>query len=153
MSAALPPYAYVPGQTPRHPEDRFAEITDTVSPGMDTDQLTRTRAWLAGQSYYRAGYYWEAHEVLEPVWMQTAPGTAQRHVVQALIQLANARLKARMGKPRAVLRLCDIATEHLDQVTVAPGQTVMGLDLAYLRSEIEDIRRAIAEARSGDAPA
>ena len=27
MSAALPPYAYVPGQTPRHPEDRFAEIT------------------------------------------------------------------------------------------------------------------------------
>ena len=51
--------------------------------------------------------------MLEAVWMQCPVGSSEREMTQALIQLANARLKQRMGKPRAVLRLCEKVTAHL----------------------------------------
>ena len=101
----LPPHAYVPGQTPRHDASLFAALHGSVRPGMDAEALARTEAWRAGLHFLRAGYYWEAHEALEPVWMQTAPNSAARHLVQALIQAANAGLKLRMRRPRATLRL------------------------------------------------
>ena len=133
----LPPHAYVPGQTPRHDASLFAVLHGSVRPGMDAEALARTEAWRAGLHFLRAGYFWEAHEALEPVWMQIAPNSPARHLVQALIQAANAGLKLRMRRPRATLRLCDLAAAHLAGCGAGP---VMGLDPADLEPVIAGFR-------------
>lgn len=112
---ALPPHAYVPGQNARHPEGWFDEIKASVLPQTQSADLHYTAAWKAGLVYFESGYFWECHEVLEPIWMQTPDGSAERDMVQAVIQLANARLKLRMSLPRAARRLCDMVTTHLAQ--------------------------------------
>lgn len=58
-----------------------------------------------GLALYHAGFHWEAHEVLEAVWLATARNGRDRAAVRAVIQLANAALKAALGRPRAARRL------------------------------------------------
>lgn len=121
----MPPHAYIPGQTARHPEDWFDQIKETVSADIPPDRLHQTSAWKSGLAYLEAGYFWECHEVLEAVWMQAPVGSSEREMVQAVIQLANARLKLLMGKPRAVARLCEMVRAHLDRCP--PQREVLGL--------------------------
>lgn len=109
----FPPHAYVPGQNARHDAQFFQALHASVTPGMTPDQLMQTRAWAVGQIYLDQGYFWEAHEVLETVWLQTKPNSVERHFVQAMIQLANAALKERMNRPKAVRALCDRVDTHL----------------------------------------
>jgi uncharacterized protein len=127
-----PPYAYIPGQTPRHDTQLFAGLSVPES----SSDLTATLAWRAGLHYLENGFFWEAHEALEPVWMATRPNSTERHMVQALIQFANASLKAAMQRPKAVIRLCDIAREHLSFCSgIVLGQDVKAWnqELAHLR--------------------
>ena len=113
MSApALPPYAYIPGKTPRHAEGFFDAIRNTAQPGMGPRALLGSAAFETGLAYLHAGFNWEAHEVFEPVWMALPAGSAGRDFVQGLIQLANARLKLEMGRPRAAARLCAMTRGH-----------------------------------------
>ncbi|SFE77842.1 hypothetical protein SAMN04488523_110109 [Sulfitobacter brevis] len=109
----MPPHAYVPGVNARHPEGWFDSIKASVTPEMPVSALATTQAWRAGWLYFDAGFYWECHEVLEAVWMQTPDASAERDMVQAVIQLANARLKIRMQRPRAAWRLCAMVEAHL----------------------------------------
>ncbi len=140
MPAPLPPHAYVPGRTERHPEGYFDAVRDTVQPGMGPADLTRSAAFQTGLHYLEEGYYWEAHEVFEPVWMALPADSAERRVVQALIQLANAHLKQGMGRPKAALRLCAIVHE-----LVAPcaGARLMGIDVAELFRQVTLLERAL----------
>ena len=113
MTPPLPPFAYVPGMTPRPDEAFFDDLHGSVPDTADPETLLTSPSWRAGLFYLDHGYFWEAHEALEPVWMRLAEGSEARELVQGAIQLANAALKARMGRRNAVLRLCDIAEGHL----------------------------------------
>ncbi|WP_223426789.1 DUF309 domain-containing protein [Tateyamaria pelophila] len=93
-------------------------------------------AWRAGTIYRAEGYYWECHEVLEALWM-TAPDGPLRRYVQAVIQMANAQLKEKMGRPKAAVRLCDIVCRHLD--ACAGVETILGQPVAALRAEAQDL--------------
>ncbi len=63
--------------------------------------------------------------------MQTPQGAPEREMVQALIQLANARLKLRMQRPRAVLRLVNMVLAHLDR---CPGDApILGIAPSQVR--------------------
>lgn len=130
----LPPFAYVPGQTGRHPEGAFDAIRNTALAGMSADDLATSEAFVEGLRYLREGFFWEAHEVLEPVWMALPPNAIARAVLQGLIQLANARLKVAMGKPNAARRLYQMAQKHLSE---ANGGKVMGLETAVVIAEID----------------
>ena len=128
----LPPAPYVPGRTPRHPEDWFDQLK------ADAARLERSTAFRAGLVYFDAGYFWECHEVLEAVWMAAPDPSAERDFVQAIIQLANARLKARMERPRAVLRLCDI----VDGLLSGLPDRIMGQDVPDWRAATARTRAA-----------
>lgn len=112
---AYPPFAYVPGQTARHDEAAFDELRATARSDMDPVDLAGCTAMQAGMTYLDGGFFWEAHEVLEPVWMACPPNSKERSVVQAAIQLANARLKRVMGKLHAEKRLVEMARVHLGE--------------------------------------
>ena len=139
-----PPHAYIPGRTARHPEDLFDPLKVTARRGMTSGELAESRAWAEGLRFYREGYYWEAHELLEAVWMATGPNSAERRMVQAVIQLANARLKAAMGRRNAAERLAGIAAAHLAEARAARG-AVLGLSPDWVAGEIADVRRGAAE--------
>lgn len=115
-AAYFPPHTYIPGKTPRHPEGWFDAIRDTATPGLSEAELAKSQAFQAGLDYLAQGFNWEAHEVLEPVWMTCAEGSDTRQFVQGLIQLANARLKLRMDRPKAARRLYDIAARHFESI-------------------------------------
>lgn len=135
---ARPPHVYVPGQTPRHPEGWFDDIKSTVDPATPLTALHQTTAFQTGLAYLGAGYFWECHEVLEAVWMRTPDPSVERDVVQALIQLANARLKLLMGRPQAAYRLCDRVQAHL--VRCSGDVPVLGVRIDFLQRELEDTR-------------
>lgn len=145
----LPPYAYLPGQSPRHAPDAFAALHDSVAPGADAESLAQCAAWHAGWLYLQRGFFWEAHEVLEPVWMACAEGTRERQMVQAVIQMANAALKLRMNKRRSALRLCMHVDAHLR--ACAPEDVVLGRALADVSQVLAEIRsRAATTGPQGD---
>lgn len=131
-----PPHAYVPGQNARHPEDLFDLLKASVSANIPTQALHETEAFRAGLRFFHAGFFWECHEVLEAVWMQTPQGSPEREMTQAVIQLANARLKVRMGKPRAVRRLLEMVGAHLDRC--ASRQVVLGLRVTEIEAWISE---------------
>lgn len=130
----LPPYAHVPGRNARHDENLFAAFHDSVQPVMGPDELARTLAWRAGWEFIQHGFNWEAHEVLEPVWMALPEGSDERHFTQALIQLANAALKRMMGRENAVRRLCSIVEEHL--AACGDQRCIMGLEVGAVRDRL-----------------
>lgn len=134
----LPPHAYVPGLTLRHRDDLFDPIKASVTGDVPVALLHTTAAWRAGRAYFDAGYFWECHEVLEAVWLQTSQGSPEREITQAMIQLANARLKIKMNRPRAATRLCAMVEDHL--LRCAPRKTILGL-------RVQDVQHWVAETR------
>ncbi|WP_341861297.1 DUF309 domain-containing protein [Gymnodinialimonas sp. 57CJ19] len=134
--ALTPTHAYVPGKTPRHPEGCFDPIRDTARPGMTEQELAESAAFQTGVAYLEHGYFWEAHELLEPVWMVLPEGSDARLMVQALIQLANAHLKQKMDRPKAALRLCDIVHALLGQTD---GGAIMTFDVAALLARVDSL--------------
>lgn len=129
--APLPPHAYIPGQTPRHPEDWF-----------DALKLDRQTALDAGVTYFEAGFFWECHEVLEAVWLGTPDPSSERDMVQAVIQLANARLKQAMNRPKATARLCDMVDDLLCRIPTE--ERPLGLDPVDWRERLQEVRSQIA---------
>lgn len=129
-----PEYAYVPGRTPRHPEGLFDPLRESVGSEVAPDRLMETPAWIAGLSFLEEGFFWEAHEVLEPIWMALSPEAEERELVQALIQLANACLKREMGRPQAVLRICEKIRAHLCRIQ---RDWVMGQSLHDLQEAVQ----------------
>lgn len=136
----LPPFACVPGLTPRHAPGTFDALHASVRPGMTRSALAKTAAFRAGLRYHYAGYHWEAHEAWEPVWQALPPNSAERQFVQALIQLANAELKLRMKRPGAALRLCAIAARHLAEARRCGARSILGQDPAPVAARIADCR-------------
>ena len=136
--APWPPHPHIPGQTPRHPEGAFEALRATARPGMDEGDLAASPAFRAGLDYLHAGFFWESHEVLEPVWMALPPGHPARHLTQALIQIANARLKDRMGRPQAAARLRGLAFRHLTAARDGRAGPILGLDPDKVQGWISD---------------
>ena len=139
----LPEHAYVPGQTPRHAEGRFAPICATARQHMSSAQLAQSEAFCKGLYFLRCGYFWEAHELFEPVWMALEEGSEERRLLQALIQLANAQLKLRMQRPKAASRLCIMVRGLLEKLT---GARVMGQDISQIMARLRAVEaRACGE--------
>lgn len=142
----MPPHVYIPGFSARHPAHLFDSIKASARGNIPADQLHRTKAFIAGRYYYDTGFFWESHEVLEAVWVQTKDPSPERDMVLALIQLANARLKVLMLQPRAAWRLCDMVETHLSRCPT--HRAVLGLQVSDMLSLVSEARMIAKEAIS-----
>lgn len=116
-----PDHAYIPGQTARHAEGLF----DPLKTGLDktpAKDLHFTTAWQIGRAFFAEGYFWEAHEMWEAVWLAAPPNSAEKLLVQAFIQTANAGLKRKMGQQKAADRLAAQAL-HLHHEAFLSGKS------------------------------
>ncbi|MEE9333351.1 MAG: alpha/beta fold hydrolase [Granulosicoccaceae bacterium] len=132
----LPSHAHIPGHNMRHPENAFDRIRQTAARGQSADQLACSDAYRAGLRFLNAGFYWEAHEALEPVWMVLPEKSMERRFVRGLIQLANGRLKMCMGRPKAALRL---VVQARDLVPTDSTLAVMTLDVQDVHGWIDEL--------------
>ncbi|MCB1421071.1 MAG: DUF309 domain-containing protein [Nitratireductor sp.] len=135
----LPDHAHLPGVNGRS-EDQVLEQAKALAPAQTCSQSWQENAaWLYGVRLIGEGYYWEAHEVLEAVWMNAAPNSREKALVQALIHGANARLKRKLGKSNAALRLVALSTEACERAYQNDGVPVLGLSrtvaLAFCRRD------------------
>lgn len=116
---------HLPGLTPRPRAE--------IAPGLEE-----------GLALYRAGYFWEAHEAWEPLWLAAPPNSRERALLQGLIQLANGWLKLRMDRAPAAERIAAIAAEHLARAGATP---CLGLAPGWAAAELARLRQAILAAR------
>lgn len=123
-----PPQPHLPGVTPRPSEDHFDALKATLERCDTPGALAASACFRAGFEAFDRRYYWEAHELWEPVWMRLPEGSGDKALVQGLIQLANAALKRRMGRAKAAERILLLADAAL-----AAGDSRMGVSSARLR--------------------
>jgi predicted metal-dependent hydrolase len=97
----LPPYTYVPGRFPHPVSDpaghSFGAAAEPV-PTLAPERFAESRAYLRGIDLFNHGYYWEAHEALEQLWHAAGRRGPTAMVLQGLIKLAAAGVKAREGR-------------------------------------------------------
>ncbi|MFM9858795.1 DUF309 domain-containing protein [Pseudoxanthobacter sp. M-2] len=139
----LPPIPYVPGRSARPDEGYFDPVKTGLSPALSCSELAMSPAFKGGLEAFSHGYFWEAHELWEAVWMCLPPASAERHLVQGLIQLANAALKRRMGQERAAGRILERADSALEEAHRRHARP-MGLS-----STDTDALRSVAETSIG----
>ena len=105
MRHALPPHAYIPGQTQRHKETQFDEIISSIPSVIDFETLQTLHAFHTALNFMEHGFHWEAHEILEAIWMKTAQNSIERLFTQCIIHLANANLKHIMKRETATQKI------------------------------------------------
>lgn len=133
MTFKLPCRRHIPGSASapdRAPLDAVKALTPSRVNG---DTWREAPAYAYGLHLYARGFFWEAHEVWEAVWLATAPNSQERHLLAGLIQLANASLKLEMAQPKAALRLLRASQDHL---TECPSSPLLGLDPGALARDV-----------------
>jgi len=151
----LPPYSYVPGHAPHpvsNPAGHSYQLHGT-SPGKvqqgpvaAPDLVSGWREcaeYLFGIDLFNHGFYWEAHETWEQVWIACGRSGREADFLKGLIKLAAAGVKFREGRPIGVQRhasrgfeLFRLVSENLSDGLIAH---LGGLDLSVLRDAAEII--------------
>jgi hypothetical protein len=118
INLTLPRWAYVPGVETEADHDTLAMAKALVPARFNGFVPARHPALRYGLGLNDAGFFWESHEILEAVWAAAPQGGRERILLRACIQIANANLKLRMGKPHAAARLLGEALAELDELRV-----------------------------------
>jgi hypothetical protein len=129
----LPPYSYVPGMHP-HPIREKAGHSFGVEISVsefDADKWRDCPEFLFGIDLFNAGFYWEAHESWEAVWIAAGRKGVVADFLKGLIKLAAAGVKAREGNENGVRRHAARAAQLFGE-TCADREELLGLRLAEL---------------------
>lgn len=151
MSAApLPPYTHVPGRTP-HPESdpaghSYGKSRNVPEP-LDASHWWLSSAYRRGVLLFNHGYYWEAHEAWEGLWLAAGRRGPTANLLQALIHLAAAGVKIREGVPAGVVSHARRAAHHLTRLPASAS--CAGLQ----RRELEGLCRHLQSAAEKQATA
>ncbi len=135
--APLPAAPHIPGSG-THPDHAALAGVKARCPLAVTDANWRDcPPYLHGLDLYASAYYWEAHEMWEPVWLATQPNAREHQLMVGLIQLANAALKLRMQQTNAAGRLARLALLQLGECRRADLRPLMGVDVDALIAGVQ----------------
>ncbi len=151
----LPPYSYVPGHLPHPISDPAGHSYGhhLISPGEGQHEpvapVSLVSGWRASSDYlfsidlFNHGFYWEAHETWEQLWIAFGRSGREADFLKGLIKLAAAGVKVREGRPIGVQRHASRARELFQLVSENPIDGVTGhlggLDLSALCEAAEKI--------------
>lgn len=96
----LPPYAHIPGQTPHpvsDPRGHMYGASHETPPPLDPDNWQASEVYRYGVDLFNHGFYWEAHEAWESLWIAAGRSGPVAIWLKALIKLAAAMVKIRAG--------------------------------------------------------
>ena len=142
----FPPYTYVPGHWPHPSRDpaghSFGREAEAVLP-LDAEAWQHNETWLEGIELFDRGYYWEAHEAWEALWVAAGRTGAVADLLNGLIKLAAAGVKIRQGLGPQAARLGALASERFDRAQLECGtQRLAGLAFADLHALAQELGAA-----------
>ena len=131
----LPPYAYLPGRNPhpiRDPSGHSYGKPPERAESFDGATWRQSKAYLRGIDLFNHGFFWEAHEFWEGPWKASAVGSPTRLLLEGLIRLAAARLKAKVGEPRGATAHAAAAADRFRRLVSEGTASSFGLELSVL---------------------
>ncbi len=123
----LPAWAHRPGRTKGADEGPLEAVKSLVPRVFEGAVPADHPAFLYGLRLHDEGFFWEAHEVWEAVWMAAPHNGRDRLALRALIQIANAGLKRALNQPRAAGRLVADACGYLSELNARGPALTSGL--------------------------
>lgn len=105
----LPPYTYVPGCAPHPISAPDGHLRDFRLP----QEWSRQDHLQWGRRLFEHGYYWEAHEAWEHLWLELGRTSRDALMVKGLIKLAASAVKCREGSAAGAMRHAARAAELL----------------------------------------
>jgi uncharacterized protein len=142
----MPAYSFVPRRFPHPHADpaghRFGhDLPEASVP--DPERWADSLHYLIGLDLFNHGYYWEAHEAWESLWIVCGRRGPLATFFKALIQWAVVGVKAREPCPEGVLTHSKRAKELLEETAATVGvDRWMGFSLSEM---IVNAERIIAE--------
>jgi hypothetical protein len=139
----FPAYAHIPGTTPhpiRDPAGHSYKVRLSEVVTADPADWRSCDLYREGVDLFNAGYYWEAHEAWEAVWVAAGRRGAGADFLKALIKLAAGGVKIREGTPAGARRHLRRALELFETVTQrshTPDQLWFGLSPKSLSQSCE----------------
>jgi len=135
-SLPFPNRKYIPG-IGIHPKkgkngSHIPEIPDDLEKYSD-DSWQRSIKYLYAVDLFNSGYWWEAHEVLEDLWIQAGKTTSLAKFIQGLIQISAALLKDFQSKSQAAEKL---AAKGLSKLSLQQG-IFLGIDVKQFTTDVE----------------
>ena len=106
-SRPLPTYSYVPRHAPHpvsHPLGHMFGQERTRAEPLDVERWFASDEYLYGMDLFNHGYYWEAHEAWESLWIAAGRRGPTATWLKVLIKLAAAVVKLREGSAMGALR-------------------------------------------------
>ena len=141
----LPPYTFVPGQSPHPVSDPAGHsygLRHATPPPLDPADWQASRAYLRGIDLFNHGYYWEAHEVWEGLWNACGRLGTVADFLKGLIQMTAAGVKVRQGMPQGVRSLSRGAADLFEKVLAdlgSSGPRYLGLDVVALLYFVREV--------------
>ena len=130
----FPAYRYVPGLTPhptRDPHGHSYQPHPTLNrhAPWDPADWRGIDDWLYGVDLFNHFYFWEAHEAWEGLWAASPRQTPVALMLQGLIQIAAALLKAHLAVTTGAHILSEEGLAKLRRVAAAQPR-LLGLELS-----------------------
>ncbi len=147
----FPDGPYRPGKTARPLESDVLKGQISALPADITSENWRSAdAYFQGVAFFNSQFYWEAHEVWEGVWMHCPPNSREKYLLQGLIQMTNAALKASTGMPGAAERLIALSEGLLEEAFRRDEGPVMGVAGRNVRNILRSLKEGFGGEKSED---
>lgn len=133
---SFPRYRYVPTLHPHpviDPKGHSYKKEEEKPEYLPPEKWKQNDLYLYGIDLYNHGYWWEAHEAWESLWLTTQKTDVEGQFLQGLIQFSAALLKLYGGSCRGFENLLRESDKRLQFCVKELGQQnrrhLMGLDL------------------------
>ena len=152
----FPSYTHVPGRTPHpnsHPEGHSFNTTHDLPGPLTEDSWKSSSHYLYGFDLFNYGYYWEAHDVWEGIWIANGRTGSIATFLKGLIKLAAAGVKNRERKPKGVQKHCQRAVEcfmEVVELTTIRDENFLGFSLDTLTNTSQQIASSQMETSNAD---
>lgn len=131
----FPAYAFVPGKHPHPVSDPLGHsfgMTRSISEPLDPQHPESSVLFLHAIDLFNGGFYWEAHEAWEELWISAGRAGELANFLKGLIKLSAAGVKSREGQCVGVERHARRAVELFLTVRATGHHVYCGLDLEAL---------------------
>jgi uncharacterized protein len=149
---AFPRYRYVPTQSPHpviDPEGHSYKKEEEKHNYLPPEKWKQNELYLYGVDLYNNGYWWEAHEAWESVWMGTKKTDTEGQFLQGLIQFSASLLKLYSGSMKGFDNLLKESHKRLQaclkQLSEHKRRCYMGLNLEEWLQRIETFCSSLEE--------
>ena len=132
----FPSYRYIPKKSPHPTRDpnghSYKKPIENLTT-FDIEQWQTCKVYLYGIDLFNYGYWWEAHETLERVWVAAGRKTETGMFIQGLIQISAAHLKHLQGLNATAKQLATTGLEKMKNV----NGIYLGIDVSIFQCAVE----------------